>query len=66
MKSPTYELPYDLFARYAEEFHPDVPRDFLLQHLAASFAEAVKWWMKEATKHTPEEVAHFFMLTIGK
>lgn len=57
---------YDLFARYKEEFNPVVPKDFLLQHLAASFAEAVKWWMTEDTKHSPEEVAHFFMLMIGK
>lgn len=57
---------YDLFERYIEEFDPVVPKDFLLQHLAASFAEAVKWWMTEDTKHSPEEVAHFFMVMIGK
>ena len=57
---------YDLFARYLEEFNPIVPKDFLLHHLAASFAEAVKWWMMEDMKHDPEEVAHFFMIMIGK
>lgn len=57
---------YDLFARYQDAFHPVVPKDFLLQHLAASFAEAVKWWMTEDTNHSPEDVAHFFMLMIGK
>ena len=43
---------YDLFERYIEEFNPTVPKDFLLQNLAASFAEAVKWWMLEDTIHT--------------
>ena len=57
---------YDLFDRYKEEFNPVVPKDFLLQHLSASFAEAVKWWMIEDTKHSPEDVAHFFMIMIGK
>ena len=57
---------YDLFDRYKEEFHPVIPKDFLLHHLVASFAEAVKWWMIEDTKHSPEEVAHFFMIMIGK
>ena len=57
---------YDLFARYIEEFNPLVPKDFLLQHLAASFAESVKWWITEDTQHSPEDVAHFFMLVIGK
>ena len=57
---------YDLFAKYIEEFDPLVPKDFLLQHLVASFAETVKWWMKEDTKYSPEDVAHFFMVMIGK
>ena len=57
---------YDLFARYIEEFNPVVPKGFLLHHLVASFAEAVKWWMIEDTKHSPEDVAHFFMVMIGK
>ena len=56
---------YDLFERYHQEFDASVPKDFLLQHLSASFAEAVKWWMKEDTKHSPEEVASYFMAMIG-
>lgn len=57
---------FDLFRRYQDEFNHDVPKNFVLQHLAASFAEAVKWWMKEDTKHSPEEVARFYMVMIGK
>lgn len=56
----------DLFRHYKADFSSDVPEDFLLHHLAGSFAEAVKWWMKEDTKHTPEEVAAFYMTMIGK
>lgn len=57
---------YDLFEIYIEEFDPDVPKDFVLHHLAASFAEAVKWWMTEDTAHSPEDTAHYFMVMIGK
>ena len=57
---------YDLFERYQEEFNSMIPKDFLLQHLAASFAETVKWWMTEDTKHSPEEVARFYMVMLGK
>ena len=57
---------YDLFTKYTDEFNPVVPKDFLLHHLAASFAEAVKWWITEDMKHIPEDVAHFFMVMIGK
>lgn len=56
----------ELFGRYKDEFSPEVPEDFLMHHLAGSFAEAVKWWIKEDTKHSPEEVASFYMAMIGK
>lgn len=54
----------ELFDRYRDVFSSAVPEDFLLQHLSASFAEAVKWWMMEDTKHSPEEVASYFMAMI--
>lgn len=56
----------ELFSRYKTEFAPSVPEDFLLQHLSGSFAEAVKWWIMEDTRHSPEEVAAFYMTMIGK
>lgn len=56
----------DLFSRYEADFSAEIPKDFLLQHLTGSFAEAVKWWMTEDTRHTPEEVAFFYMTMIGK
>lgn len=56
----------ELFKRYKEDFSSDIPEDFLLHHLAGSFAEAVKWWMTEDTKHSPEAVAGFFMAMLGR
>ncbi len=56
----------ELFSRYKGDFSPQIPEDFLLHHLSGSFAEAVKWWMTEDTKHSPEEVASFYMEMIGK
>ena len=54
----------DLFLRYKADFSSRVPEDFLLHHLSGSFAETVKWWMMEDTKHSPEEVAAYFMAMI--
>lgn len=56
----------DLFSRYINEFPSDIPEDFLLHHLSGSFAEAIKWWMTEDTKHSPEEIASYFMIAVGK
>ena len=42
-------------------FRMDVPNDFLIHHLVGSFAETVKWWVAEDTKHSSEEVAGYYM-----
>lgn len=55
----------ELFEQYKDTFSKEIPEDFLLHHLVGSFAEAVKWWMTEDTKHTPEEVAAFYMRMMG-
>lgn len=63
----------ELFMRYFKEhlrtmfelhlscFKNDVPKEFLLNHLTGSFAETVRWWMKENTSPSPEMTAHYFM-----
>ena len=56
----------ELFCQYMNEFPSDIPEDFLLHHLSGSFAEAIKWWMMEDTKHAPEEIASYFMIAVGK
>lgn len=51
----------DMFRRYSEEFPADVPQDYLLHHLAGSFAETVKWWVSKDMKPAPEQVAGYYM-----
>lgn len=63
----------DLFMRYFKShlrevikqhigyFKVDVPRDFLLNHIVGSFAEAVWWWIAQGMKTSPEETARYFM-----
>ena len=54
-----------VFEGYLDTFHSEIPREFLLNHLTGSFAEAVRWWLKQGTKTTPEETARYFMLSCG-
>lgn len=42
-----------------------VPRDFLLHHLAGSFACAVQWWIGNRMEPTPEEVASYYYTMIA-
>ena len=51
-----------LFARYTKLFPREVPADFLIHHLAGSFAETVKWWVSRGMILDPETVAHFYMM----
>ena len=51
----------ELFMQYDDVFRADVPSDFLIHHLVGSFSETLKWWIAEDIKHTPEEVAGYYM-----
>ncbi len=54
-----------MFERYANELKTDIPKDFLLNHLSSGFAEAVKWWVSRDFQETPEQLARYFVRTIG-
>ncbi len=51
----------NMFEIHINDFETAVPTDFLLNHLVASFAEAVKWWMLEGMKTPEAEVAKNFL-----
>ncbi len=53
-----------MFSQSLEEFQYDVPADFLLNHLAGSFAETVNWWIEHRMSDTPEDTAGYFMEVI--
>ena len=55
-----------LFSRYTMLFPREVPEDFLIHHLAGSFAETVKWWAAQGMFPDPETTAHFYMLVAQK
>jgi len=50
-----------LFSRYTMLFPQDVPEDFLIHHLAGSFAETIKWWDSQKMEPSPELVAGYYM-----
>lgn len=54
-----------MFEQYPECLKEDVPREFALNHLVGSFAEAVKWWIRTRMKMPTEELADNYMKLIG-
>lgn len=37
-----------------------VPGDFLVNHIAGSFIEMVRWWLENGMVQTPEELDGYF------
>ena len=54
-----------MFEQYPESIRRDVPREFALNHLVGSFAEAVKWWIDSRMEMPPEELAGYYLKLIG-
>ena len=58
------EIIEEMFSQYLEEIQIHAPEDFVLNHLAGSFAEAVRWWLRNAMRPAPEVFSAYFMDTI--
>jgi AcrR family transcriptional regulator len=50
----------ELFSQYLPETKANIPVDFVLNHLTGSFTEAVKWWIANRMKNTPEEIVRYY------
>lgn len=48
-----------------EEGIPQVPRDFLLDHISGSFVNMVQWWIKNDLAQSPETLTEYFNAVIG-
>lgn len=51
----------EMFAKQISELDFEAPRDYVLNHYVSSFAETVKWWVKNDMSYSPEEVVGFYM-----
>lgn len=47
-----------------EKTNYEVPKEFLKNHIASSFIETVKWWIKNKMKQSPEEISSYFSFLI--
>lgn len=44
---------------------PDIPRDFIINHISGSFVEMVLWWMEGKMRQTPDDLDRFFRTVVG-
>lgn len=66
----------DLFMRYFKEYlhhvferqmsdHGVTPKIYRLNHAVSSFAETVRWWLKEHSEYSPEEISRFYFDSVN-
>jgi AcrR family transcriptional regulator len=41
-----------------------LPESLIVNHISVSFVEAVRWWVKNGRKETPEEMTSYFYILI--
>ena len=54
-----------MFEQYPGSIRQDVPKEFALNHLVGSLAEAVRWWIGSRMEMPPEELADNYLKLIG-
>ncbi len=42
----------------------DLPRDFLVNHIASTFVETVRWWLSNKMRQSPEVITKYFLLAV--
>jgi AcrR family transcriptional regulator len=46
---------------YGDRLATALPREYLVQHIAATFVQTVRWWLGEDCTRSPEEVTACFL-----
>ena len=63
-KSNLKELIISQYAKKGLLKDVKLPEDYLVNHIASSFVEAVSWWISRDMKESPEEITEYFLATI--
>lgn len=59
-KDSLNELIQAQFVNSARQNAPDIPEDFLINHISSSFVEMVLWWINGHLKYSPEQLDEYF------
>ena len=57
-----------LIVKHLEDFKnkkpQNIPEDFWVNHITATFIETLKWWIENKMKISPEEISQYFLLLV--
>ena len=51
-------------ANFEQKKPQDLPDSFWVNHICAAFVEAVRWWIENGMRESPETMANYFMMAI--
>jgi hypothetical protein len=57
------EYLYQVFDRQLTD-REDIPWTYRLNHAVSSFAETVRWWLKEHCEYSPEQISRFYLESV--
>ncbi len=50
--------------QFSQRKAPQLPQDYWVNHIAATFVDTVQWWLENGKKEPPEQITEYFLLTI--
>ncbi len=63
-KNSLNQLMQSHFVNQNRDNNPDIPQNFLINHVTGSFVEMVLWWIKGGLKQSPHELDRYFRAVI--
>lgn len=60
-KENLIRLVKDQMSVFEDRFSPELPRDFCINHISATFVETVRWWIENGMRESTEELTDYFM-----
>ncbi|MBR5528440.1 MAG: TetR/AcrR family transcriptional regulator [Clostridia bacterium] len=63
-KKNLLKLAEDQLHLFESPKNKSVPRDFLVNHVASTFTETVRWWLDNGKKESPETITEYFLAVL--
>lgn len=54
----------DLIEKQLNAVSSPLPKEYLVNHIAATFVETVRWWAAKGMRETPEQITEYFLLAV--
>ncbi len=63
-KANLYNLIENQISTFSTDKNSRLPDDFRINHIAATFVETVRWWVKNGMKESPETITDYFYCAV--